>query len=124
MPRSCQNLGPLTIANDCRLVQFVNRLRWLITLPVAILVVVFAVTNRSHADVNLWPLDIVVTWPLFVFVFIGAGIGFLLGTTLMWFSCAPARKKIHERAERVRALERNAAQRNSSQGNDTPARAG
>ena len=32
---------------------FVNRLRWLITLPVAIVVVVFAINNRGAAEVNL-----------------------------------------------------------------------
>ena len=96
-----------------------NRLRWLITVPVAVIVVVFAVNNRADADVSLWPLDIVVAWPLFVFVFIGAGIGFALGAVLMWFSGAPARKRARERAARIRELERQAAQDAPAAANDT-----
>lgn len=85
-----------------------NRLRWLITVPVAIIVVVFAVNNRGDANVSLWPLDLIITWPLFVFVFIGIGVGFALGAVLMWFTAAPARRRARERASRIRELERAA----------------
>lgn len=85
-----------------------NRLRWLITVPVAIIVVVFAVNNRGDASVNLWPFDLILAWPLFVYVFIGAGIGFVLGAVLMWFTAAPTRRRARERAGRIRALERAA----------------
>jgi len=84
----------------------VNRLRWLITIPVAIIVVVFAVNNRGDAGVNLWPLDLIITWPLFAFVFIGAGVGFALGAVLTWFTAAPTRRRARERAGRIRELER------------------
>jgi uncharacterized integral membrane protein len=86
----------------------VNRLRWLITVPVAIIVVVFAVNNRGDAGVNLWPLDLIITWPLFIFVFIGLGVGFAFGAVLMWFTAAPTRRRARERASRIRELERAA----------------
>lgn len=85
-----------------------NHLRWLITVPVAIIVAVFAVSNRGDASVSLWPLDVTVTWPLFVFVFVGAGVGFVLGVALMWLSAAPTRRRAREQASRVRELERAA----------------
>ncbi|MDA0786657.1 MAG: lipopolysaccharide assembly protein LapA domain-containing protein [Proteobacteria bacterium] len=85
-----------------------NRLRWLITVPVAIIVVVFAVNNRGDANVNLWPLDLIITWPLFAFVFIGIGVGFALGAILMWFSDAPVRRRAREQARNIRDLERAA----------------
>ena len=69
-----------------------TRLRWLITLPLAIVLVVFAVNNRGFAEVDLWPLGLVVSWPLFVFVFLGVGAGLLLGWFFAWISAAPARK--------------------------------
>jgi lipopolysaccharide assembly protein A len=87
----------------------VNRLRWLITVPVAIIVVVFAVNNRGDAGVSLWPLDLIIAWPLFVFVFIGIGVGFALGAALMWLTAAPTRRRARERASRIRELERAAA---------------
>ena len=97
-----------------------NRLRWLITLPVAIVVVVFAVNNRGAAKVDLWPFEMIVAWPLFVFVFIGAGIGFLVGATVMWLSSAPARRKSRERAGRVRQLERDAARNTATENLEAP----
>ncbi len=83
-----------------------NRLRWLITVPVAIIVVVFAVNNRGDVGVSLWPLDLNISWPLFIFVFIGLGIGFALGAALMWLNAAPARRRAREQASRIRELER------------------
>ena len=83
-----------------------NRLRLLITVPVAIIVVVFAVNNRGDAGVSLWPLDLTLTWPLFIFVFIGAGVGFALGAALMWLTGAPTRKRARDRASKIRELER------------------
>lgn len=85
-----------------------KRLSWLITVPVAIIVVVFAVNNRGDTGVSLWPLDLVITWPLFVFVFIGLGVGFLLGAAVMWLTAAPTRRRARERAGRIRELERKA----------------
>ncbi|MEK9965318.1 MAG: LapA family protein [Alphaproteobacteria bacterium] len=110
--------GPATHDQDRG--HLVNRLRWLITLPVAIVVVVFAVNNRGAAEVSLWPFDMIVAWPMFVFVFIGAGIGFLVGATVMWLSSAPARRKSRERAGRVRQLERDAARNTGPESPDGP----
>lgn len=93
-----------------------NRLRWLITVPVAIVVVVFAVNNRGDASVDLWPFDLAIVWPLFAFVFIGAGVGFVLGAALMWLSSATTRRRARERGARVRELERalEAAERDAA----------
>ena len=99
-----------------------NRLRWLITVPVAIIVVVFAVNNRGDASVDLWPFDLIITWPQFVFIFIGAGVGFALGAVLMWFTAAPTRRRAREGAARIRALER-AAERAARVTMATPAAA-
>jgi uncharacterized integral membrane protein len=83
----------------------VNRLRWLITLPLAIVLVVFAVNNRDMVEVDLWPLGLVVPWPLFVYVFLGTGIGLLMGALVAWISAGPARKLARERRARLRELE-------------------
>ena len=93
-----------------------NRLRWLITVPVAIIVVVFAVNNRGETGVSLWPLDVTITWPLFVFVFIGAGVGFVLGAALMWLTGGPARRTARARAARIRELERAAERTDQATG--------
>lgn len=82
-----------------------NRLRWLITLPLAIVLVVFAVNNRSAVEVDLWPLGLAISLPLFVYVFLGAGVGILIGSLFVWFSGGTIRKLARERHARMRELE-------------------
>jgi len=77
----------------------VKRLRWLITAPLALILIVFAVSNRHFVDVSLWPLDFIVHWPLFVFVYIGVIAGFLAGAMIAWASTAQR----HHRARQRRA---------------------
>lgn len=78
-----------------------KRLRWLITAPLALILIVFAVNNRHFVDVSLWPLDFIMRLPLFVFVFIGVFAGFLAGAMVAWASSAQR----HRRAQRGQADE-------------------
>jgi uncharacterized integral membrane protein len=77
----------------------VKRLRWLITVPLALILIVFAVNNRHLVDVSLWPLGIVISWPLFVFVYIGAVAGFAAGAVIAWSSSARHRRARQRRAD-------------------------
>ncbi len=83
----------------------VDRLRWLITLPLAIVLVVFAVNNRALVEVDLWPLGFVVTWPLFVFAFLGVSVGLLVGALFAWISGGTTRKIARQRKAQIRELE-------------------
>ena len=76
-----------------------KHLRWIITLPLALILIVFAVSNRNQVDVSLWPLDFIVRWPLFVFVYVGVLAGFLAGAAVAWASAAQR----HRRARRRQA---------------------
>ena len=76
-----------------------KQLRWLITAPLALILIVFAVNNRDLVDVSLWPLDFIVRWPLFVYVYIGVVAGFFAGAMVAWASSAQR----HRRANRRRA---------------------
>ena len=76
-----------------------NRLRWFLTVPLAIILVVFAVSNRHLVDVSLWPLDFTLSWPLFVFVYIAVIAGFLAGAVIAWASAVQR----HRRSRRRRA---------------------
>lgn len=74
-----------------------KRLRWLITVPLALILVVFAVNNRHLVDVSLWPLDFIVRWPLFVFVYIGVVAGFLAGAVIAWAASAQRHRRTRQR---------------------------
>ena len=55
-------------------------LYWIISIPLAVLIAVFAVSNRTMVTLSLWPLPFEVDLPLFlpimVTLLIGLGIGF------------------------------------------------
>ena len=55
-------------------------LYWIISIPLAVLIAVFAVSNRTAVTLSLWPLPFEVDLPLFlpimVALLIGLGIGF------------------------------------------------
>lgn len=61
-------------------------MRWILTLPLAIILVVFAINNRHIIEVNLWPFYLTIQWPLYVFLYISLIIGFLSGAFLIWIS--------------------------------------
>ncbi len=86
-----------------------HRLSLLITLPLAVVLVVFAVNNRGLIEIDLWPLGFVITWPVFVFVFVGVSVGLLMGGLLAWISGGTTRKLARERKARIRELEHTVA---------------
>jgi uncharacterized integral membrane protein len=89
----------------------VKRLRWLITVPVALILIVLAVNNRHFVEVSLWPLDFFVRWPLFVFVYVGAIAGFLVGAAIAWTSAAQHHRRVRQRRLDKEAQAARAAQR-------------
>ena len=98
-----------------------DRLRWVITLPLAIILVVFAVNNRETFEVDLWPLGLIVAWPMFVYVFAGVAVGLLLGGLFAWMSGGTTRKIARERKGRIRALESQVETMQGRLDDDTPA---
>ena len=65
----------------------------IILLPVAILVVGFALANRGTVDVGLWPMDYAIETPVFALVLISAGAGLVLGGMVTWISAAGRRRR-------------------------------
>ena len=76
-----------------------KRLRWLITIPLALLLVVIAINNRHMVEFSLWPLGIEVRWPLFVLIYFGVLAGFAGGARVAFASSAHQ----HRRSNRRRA---------------------
>ncbi|MFM2044070.1 MAG: hypothetical protein RLY86_2646 [Pseudomonadota bacterium] len=70
-------------------------LSWLLTLPLALLVVSFAVSNRDSVALGLWPLPFTVALPAFVLVLGAFVIGFLGGGLVVWLG-----QHGHRKAER------------------------
>ena len=78
---------------------------WLLFLPFALVVVIFAVSNRGPVGVDFWPLPFQQDVPLYLLSLGTLAFGFFFGALLTWLSVAKwrviamSRKKDTEYAE-------------------------
>lgn len=79
---------------------------WLVTAPLALVLVVFAVSNRARITVTLWPFPFEIDTPLFLAVLLSLLLGLLIGLLIAWLASAPTRRESRARAKRIAALER------------------
>lgn len=80
---------------------------WLLTAPLIVVVVLFAVSNLGAVDIELWPLPGALKTRLFVVVLSSLVLGFLAGGTVVWFGAGRVRSRARtaERAVRTREIE-------------------
>ncbi|WP_198372752.1 LapA family protein [Roseomonas rosulenta] len=81
-------------------------MRWLVFLPLAVVVVLFALSNRDAVEMRLWPFDVAWVAPLAVAVLVPAALAFLFGACIVWLSDLPARKRGWSAQRRAAALQR------------------
>jgi uncharacterized integral membrane protein len=84
----------------------VRHFSWIVTIPMTVAVVVFALANRHDVVLYFWPFPWTRDLPLFVIVLCCLLIGFLLGAILAWMAGAPRRRRARQTAERARDLAR------------------
>jgi uncharacterized integral membrane protein len=75
----------------------------------AVIVALFAVSNRASASLGLWPLPFVVDLPLYLLVLLPLLLGFLAGRLAAWFAGRGRRRGLRRCARRIEALERELA---------------
>ncbi len=81
-------------------------MRWILFLPLAGLVVLFALSNRQPVELRLWPFDLVWQTPLSVAVLLAAALSFLVGAGIVWMSGMPARARARSAIRRADTLQR------------------
>ncbi|UUX51768.1 LapA family protein [Nisaea acidiphila] len=77
----------------------------LIGLPVAIVIVLFAISNRHAVEVGFWPLPITVEVPAYILGLCTMAFGFVLGTVVAWFSGGSTRRRARVAEGKARRLE-------------------
>jgi uncharacterized integral membrane protein len=80
-------------------------MRLLIALPLLLVLVLFALSNRTPVHLGLWPTDYVAELPLSVAVLGGMAVAFLAGGVLVWFSALAQRQRARRAEQAVRLLE-------------------
>jgi uncharacterized integral membrane protein len=80
-----------------------------ILLVVALLLVLFAISNRERVEVALWPLPYLADIPLYVLMFLCLLIGAAIGGLAAWITGRRGRRELRSRGRRIEALERELA---------------
>ena len=79
---------------------------WILGVLLAIVVVTFSVNNLGTIAVDLWPIDIVAQWPIYIVILIAILFGFLYGAAVMWLSGHGARRDARRQRGEARRLTR------------------
>ncbi len=80
--------------------------KWLLTFPIAVLVVFFSVMNMALAPLSWSPFHADIELPVFAIILGAFGIGFLWGGFIVWLNASPVRKKIKEQRKQIKKLEK------------------
>jgi uncharacterized integral membrane protein len=87
----------------------VKLFHWLVTVPIAVILIVFAVANRDPITLTFWPLPVALTAPTYIVVLLTLLVGFLLGELVAWINGRNWRREARHNADRIRDLERERA---------------
>ncbi|HTW26629.1 MAG TPA: lipopolysaccharide assembly protein LapA domain-containing protein [Acetobacteraceae bacterium] len=84
-------------------------IRLIIALPVLLILVLFALSNRGVVSVGFWPTDFTWQTPLSVAVLVGMAVAFLLGAVLAWIGTLAQARRARRAERQVRLLEAEVA---------------
>ncbi len=79
---------------------------WIIAVPVAFIVIAFAIANRNSVGVHFNPLPYELDIPLWAAVIGALAVGFLLGALIRWLFDHRWRAEARQSKRHIRALER------------------
>jgi uncharacterized integral membrane protein len=75
-------------------------------LVLAIVAILFAVSNRETVPVAFWPLPFLVDLPLYLLCFLSLVVGTLIGVAAAWMTGHRNRSELRSRRRRIEALQR------------------
>lgn len=77
----------------------------LIGLPVALVIILFAISNRHLVEVGFWPLPVIVEVPAYILGLCTMAFGFVLGVVATWISGGSTRHRARLAEGKARRLE-------------------
>jgi uncharacterized integral membrane protein len=84
---------------------------WLVTAPLALILVIFAIANRATVTLTFWPLPLTLEAPVYLTVLLTLVVGFLIGELVACLNGRRWRREARRLARRVDELERTLAAR-------------
>ncbi len=82
-----------------------KRFLWIITVPLTLAAVIFAIANRAPVTLDLWPLVLQLEVPLFLVLLLSLLVGFLVGGLVVWFASARHRARARRAERRLAQME-------------------
>lgn len=79
-------------------------LSWIVTVPLAAVVISFAVSNRDPAVLKLWPLPFELEMPVFLPVLCALVVGFITGGVVAWWSGGRHRRLARRQTNKLRRV--------------------
>lgn len=80
-------------------------LTWLISLPIPIVVLIFALQNREQVELSFWPFDVQIAMPL-SFLAVGlVAVGFVVGVLLLQFTVFKLWRKNRKAEKTIKKLQ-------------------
>jgi lipopolysaccharide assembly protein A len=79
---------------------------WVVLALVALVLILFAVSNRENVSVELWPLPALVELPLYLVVLGTLLVGFFAGELVAWVRNWRWRREARRSRDRIAVLER------------------
>ncbi|MDB5365966.1 MAG: hypothetical protein JWM77_1893 [Rhodospirillales bacterium] len=80
-------------------------LLWILTAPIVVIVVLFAVSNLDSVTLHLFPLPYDLTVRLYLLTLITLFMGFVLGSIVTWIADRRRRRETRLQARRLQELE-------------------
>lgn len=80
-------------------------MRWVLFVPLLVILALFALSNPQDVELRLWPFDLAWVAPLGVAVLILAAIAFLVGAGIAWAAALPARRRAARIEQAAKLLE-------------------
>lgn len=80
-------------------------MRWVLFVPLLIILALFALSNPQDIALRLWPLDRALVAPLGVAVLVLMALAFLLGAAMAWAGSLPHRRRTARVEQAARLLE-------------------
>jgi uncharacterized integral membrane protein len=85
-------------------------LKWVIGLPIALFVIVFAISNRQRVALRFDPFTTgetanAIEMPLWLLFFVGLALGIILGWVGSWFAQGKYRKRAREASAEIARLQ-------------------
>lgn len=78
---------------------------WFVTALIALVVVVFAVSNRAIVTLTLFPLPAALDAPLYLVVIVAVILGFIVGALVAWLGAGKHRREARHLRRRIDRLQ-------------------